>query len=51
MRILTIYLEDEDKINSEDGHPDDQVVERVLELIQQGYTSGYEPRWEIKETE
>jgi hypothetical protein len=45
MRTLTIQLED----NDADGNDDEIIVERVLELIKQGFTRGYEPTWEIVE--
>lgn len=47
-RTLTIQLENDS--NEGDGHSDEVIVERVLELVKEGYTSGYEPMWEIKET-
>jgi hypothetical protein len=46
-RTLTIQLEDNS--NEGDSHDDEQVVERVLELVKDGYTSGYDPRWYIEE--
>ena len=46
-RTLTIQLES--NTNEGDEHDDETIVARVLEMIQEGYTSGYEPTWEIKE--
>lgn len=48
-RILTIQLED--NTNDGDKHADEVIVARVLELIEEGFTSGIEPTWEISETE
>lgn len=42
MRILTIQLDD-NFINEE--------IERVQELIGEGFTSGYYPTWELTEDE
>lgn len=38
-------------IQLDDKEDDEMIVERVLELLSEGYTSGYGPFWEIKETE
>jgi hypothetical protein len=47
-RVLIIQLEN--NVNEgDDNHDDETIVERVLELIRQGYVSGYYPSWEIKE--
>lgn len=46
-RILTIHLEN--NTNEGDEHDDETIVEYVLELIKDGYTSGYEPTWSIEE--
>lgn len=41
-RVLTIYLND----SPED---DEMIVNRVAELVSQGYQAGREPSWEIRE--
>lgn len=46
-RTLTIQLDG----LQEDAVDDEIIVEKVLELISQGYVCGYEPFWEIKEVE
>ena len=51
MKKRTLEISLESNSNEGDGHNDETVVARVLELIQQGYTSGYEPTWCIKEEE
>ena len=33
----------------EEGKSDEDIVNRVAELVEQGYTSGTEPYWQIKE--
>ena len=47
-RKLIIELENNSKEGDE--HDDEQIVERVLDLIKEGFKSGYEPRWNIEET-
>ena len=42
-RTLTIKLQDD--------VDDEIIVARVLELVSDGYTSGFHPYWEIKETD
>ena len=49
MKKRTLEISLESNSIEGDGHDDETVVARVLELIQQGYTSGYEPTWCIKE--
>lgn len=39
-RVLKIYLND-------DSDDDSSIVEQVTNLINRGFTSGYEPEWEI----
>lgn len=48
-RELVIQLENDS--NEGDEHDDETIVERVLELVSEGYTSGYEPTWAIREGE
>lgn len=48
-RILKIYLEN--NTNEGDDHTDETVVEHVLGLIREGFTSGYQPTWSIDEEE
>ena len=43
MKKLIINLEDEGDYDTE------TIVEEVLRLIKEGYTSGYNPNWKIEE--
>lgn len=38
-------------IDVEDGHEPEYVLEEVLKLVRQGYTSGIDPTWDIVEDE
>lgn len=42
---LLIYFNDEESENP------DSCIEHVRNLISEGYTSGYYPTWELKESE
>ena len=36
-------------IKFDDEHDYDETIEEVLRLVREGFTSGYEPTWEIQD--